>query len=938
MLKRPEATKVKNRRRPKKKSPAPPKRKKLQLSKDASEFLELLHPDTAFEIRVLGALSTEGPEKRCTYSVCWQGDYDRVAEECCDFDRNYEPKGVYVTLNPVRPELATAKKLEFKESPSSTTKNEDITGRRWLLVDIDPIRNPDESATDEERNEAKRTARKIADDLRTLGWPYPVRCRSGNGAYLLYRIDLPNDKPAADLVKRVTAVLAAKYTSEHVDIDKGVWNANRLIRVMGTTARKGQNCQGGEGSPAREWREAYFFPPKKPPRIVKRSLLKRLASDFEEAREARGTVSVGKRARNDAKRNRSKPGELGEVEYVQPEHILTPGDIEDAPAEIVARCRGYIEKLPDAVSGNGGHDSTFAYVCAMARFGLSVEQAKQLLREINAKKCKPPWNEKELQHKLKDGYDSVLAESAVGQLAASAPVKAGTGSPLPEILHIEGHTDETVVEVSRVLGENGLIYRLEATGKLVTVRQNVHELVGAGARQFIDQHLQLVRPAEKDRVKAIDCPQELARRLVESIDLPGIQTIKAVVDGPAIVEGGRIIDECGYDEPSGIYVKTVPEQWKSIVEKPTRQDAVQAVELLLGVVTENSFEHEAGPLGWVAMILTAVGSQLMMGRPKPAFALTAHAPNSGKSTLIELASIIALGDRISTRELKNDTELGKDIVTAMRKSSRWLAMDNLQESHLLRSPLLAEILTSGKHAGRILGENSEVSGDVPFIVTLTCNNMSYTTEMARRVLTIQLKRRPDGHAFTVKDPLESILSRRMELLGAAMTVLRWAQIAKVSELEPISSYACWCRSIRDPLVALGFPDVGRLVDFSKSLDDDREQLREIVSAIEYLIVAKNVAPDSQDRRGLKPAELCALISKHRDRRRGMPGDLNPYHQDLHYHAQVLHTHLSSRRGDTLVTPESLGRRLSQYEDRWIDGRRIRRGSHRQIFIERRAEE
>ena len=41
----------------------------------------------------------------------------------------------------------------------------------------------------------------IAAHLAGLGWPAPVVIDSGNGAYLLYRIDLPNDDQATALVK-----------------------------------------------------------------------------------------------------------------------------------------------------------------------------------------------------------------------------------------------------------------------------------------------------------------------------------------------------------------------------------------------------------------------------------------------------------------------------------------------------------------------------------------------------------------------------------------------------------------------------------------------------------------------------------------------------------------------------------------------------------------
>jgi len=65
-------------------------------------------------------------------------------------------------------------------------------------------------------------------------------------------------------------------------------------------------------------------------------------------------------------------------------------------------CLAYLAKLPSAVSGAGGHPSTFRAACECVRFGLSDADALTLLREWNGTHCRPPWTEKELAHKLAD--------------------------------------------------------------------------------------------------------------------------------------------------------------------------------------------------------------------------------------------------------------------------------------------------------------------------------------------------------------------------------------------------------------------------------------------------------------------------------------------------------------------------------------------------------
>jgi hypothetical protein len=73
-----------------------------------------------------------------------------------------------------------------------------------------------------------------------------------------------------------------------------------------------------------------------------------------------------------------------------------------APARVIDRARRYLAKLPRAVSGEGGHASTFRAACLLAiGFGLDRDESLQLLREWNAR-CQPPWSEKELEHKVDD--------------------------------------------------------------------------------------------------------------------------------------------------------------------------------------------------------------------------------------------------------------------------------------------------------------------------------------------------------------------------------------------------------------------------------------------------------------------------------------------------------------------------------------------------------
>ena len=81
--------------------------------------------------------------------------------------------------------------------------------------------------------------------------------------------------------------------------------------------------------------------------------------------------------------------------------------------------RAYLARIPGAVSGQRGHDRTFHAACVLIKgFGLTVDQARPLLREWN-RRCVPPWSAAELEHKLRSG-----AAAARGRLARGATSRA----------------------------------------------------------------------------------------------------------------------------------------------------------------------------------------------------------------------------------------------------------------------------------------------------------------------------------------------------------------------------------------------------------------------------------------------------------------------------------------------------------------------------------
>lgn len=80
----------------------------------------------------------------------------------------------------------------------------------------------------------------------------------------------------------------------------------------------------------------------------------------------------------------------------------TPG-IPTCEPSVVARASAYISRMPPAISGQGGHNATYAVATTLVHgFGLELSIALQLMRDEYNPRCEPPWGEHELIHKVKD--------------------------------------------------------------------------------------------------------------------------------------------------------------------------------------------------------------------------------------------------------------------------------------------------------------------------------------------------------------------------------------------------------------------------------------------------------------------------------------------------------------------------------------------------------
>ena len=175
---------------------------------------------------------------------------DRMIEDVESTTREWDADGynVYSTFNGISEDFT-----------GKNVKDKDITYRRHLFIDIDRAARANCPATNEEVQHAMDLSRQIKDFMSGCGWNLPLEVMSGNGVHLYFYLgDMPNTKELGNQARDLLNLLGDKFDNSHVKVDRSVYNASRISKVIGTTAKKGTISPG---RPFREVRILSFAEP-----------------------------------------------------------------------------------------------------------------------------------------------------------------------------------------------------------------------------------------------------------------------------------------------------------------------------------------------------------------------------------------------------------------------------------------------------------------------------------------------------------------------------------------------------------------------------------------------------------------------------------------------------------------------------------------------------
>jgi putative DNA primase/helicase len=207
---------------------------------------------------------------------------------------------------------------------------------------------------------------------------------------------------------------------------------------------------------------------------------------------------------------------------------------------------------------------------------------------------------------------------------------------------------------------------------------------------------------------------------------------------------------------------------------------------------------------------------------------------SGKSTLVDVAAVLASGRRAAVLSATGDAgELEKRIVGCLLSGDPLVSLDNLNGQ--LASDLLCQASTADAVKIRPLGGSGQVEIENTTLWTANGNNLVTAGDLARRSLLCRMDpgvERPEERTFAF-DPVARARQHRAAYVGHALTIMRAYVVAGRPDLElvPFGSFEVWSSLVRCALVWAGAADpcASLLAAWREAFGDDQKTVREVIS-------------------------------------------------------------------------------------------------------------
>jgi putative DNA primase/helicase len=333
----------------------------------------------------------------------------------------------------------------------------------------------------------------------------------------------------------------------------------------------------------------------------------------------------------------------------------------------------------------------------------------------------------------------------------------------------------------------------------------------------------------KNDWRAIDPPVVAAETVLDRAGEWRFRNIVGVVTTPTLRPDGTILSQSGYD-PATHLLLVDPPKLPPIADNPSREDALQALELLDDLLGEFPFVDEASRSVAQSAVITPVARGAFS--VAPTHVVRSSTPGSGKTYLVDVASAIATGQpchAIAAGRTEEETE--KRLGACLLAGYPMTNVDNVNGE--FGGDFVCQVAERPLVSPRVLGRSEQPQLSNRMTLYATGNNIRLKGDMTRRAIICSLDagiERPELRTFTSK-PVERVLADRGRYVAAALTVVRaYFATGRPNRPPPFASYEGWSDTVRGALIWLGRPDPVETLKVARSEDPELQTLSALLVA------------------------------------------------------------------------------------------------------------
>lgn len=281
----------------------------------------------------------------------------------------------------------------------------------------------------------------------------------------------------------------------------------------------------------------------------------------------------------------------------------------------------------------------------------------------------------------------------------------------------------------------------------------------------------------KEGLKRIDPPREVVEQVADMVGAWPFDPLRGLIATATMRPDGSLLTKAGYDRRTGLLLFNPPEM-PTIPDRPTRADALKAMDLLGDLLEEFPFSGEASRSVAMSMLWTPV----LRGALNPAVPLHLQdgpTPGTGKTYLQNLSSMIALGEVAAVLSVPpNDpAEFEKRLHGAALEARPIIAIDNC--NGLLEGDFLAQVTSSYLVSVRMFRTQMLARVENSFTVFANGNNITVGADMVRRCVRCAMDANledPGARVFK-RNPQTLVRADRGKYVAAILTIARAYHIA-----------------------------------------------------------------------------------------------------------------------------------------------------------------